>query len=180
VVKFDIPHRVRAVYGRQLGIVGSNGVHCGGHISSERAVRASRTLSRIDPCRAATAAGRCGTGRQGLKLARLRWLFVSWGTTRRSVVATAAPARWEVTRWLILGIRSNWTLEQRLNARRLQPGPRMSWLPALWKRLLPEGRLLPHFTTPIAPKFTWRGYRLVKRVDAFAGTCIVRGPAVET
>jgi len=25
VVKFDIPHRVRAVYGRQLGIVGSNG-----------------------------------------------------------------------------------------------------------------------------------------------------------
>jgi hypothetical protein len=25
VVKFDIPHRVRAVYGRQLGIVGANG-----------------------------------------------------------------------------------------------------------------------------------------------------------
>ncbi len=25
VIKFDIPHRVRAVYGRQLGIAGSNG-----------------------------------------------------------------------------------------------------------------------------------------------------------
>jgi hypothetical protein len=34
----------------------------------------------------------------------------------------------------------------------------MSWLPALWKPLLLEGRLPPHYTTPIAPKFTWRGY----------------------
>ena len=25
VIKFDIPHRVRAVYGRQLGIAGANG-----------------------------------------------------------------------------------------------------------------------------------------------------------
>jgi hypothetical protein len=56
------------------------------------------------------------------------------GPSDRSFRREGSPSAWEVIRWLIPGVRSNRTLERHLNARRRQPGPRMSWLPALWRR----------------------------------------------
>jgi hypothetical protein len=46
VVKFDIPHRVRAVYGRQLGIAGANGD--GQHAAAPRHISRLRGADRSE------------------------------------------------------------------------------------------------------------------------------------